>query len=213
MFCCSLGEQPFQQEGRVISETTGLQALALYKSLTDKVDPLCFSLNPIKVYELLSTSDQYSYCPFAYGYSNYARPGFSDHVLHFTDLVQLKEQPLISTIGGTGMAVSQYCQYKSIAIQYLEYATHPDTQAHLYFETGGQPAHKSAWTSRANNAATHQFFQRTLPTLSRAYLRPRYNGYIRFQDQGGDIIRSFLMSGGDPKNVLSQLDQLLNQSY
>ena len=213
MFCCSLGEAPFQNEKKVISEATGLQALALYKSLTDKVDPVCFTLNPIKVYERLSTTDEYSYCPFAYGYSNYARPGFSDHVLHFADLVNLNGQPLISTIGGTGLAISQHCQYKSIAVKYLEYATHPETQAHLYFEAGGQPAHLTAWTSRANNAATHQFFQRTLPTLRRAYLRPRYKGYIHFQDNAGDIIRSYLMSGGNSKNVLSQLDQLLNHSH
>lgn len=213
MFCCSLGEAPFQQEETVISETTGLQALALYKSLTDKVDPICFNLNPIKVYELLSTTNTYSYCPFAYGYSNYARPGYSDHVLHFTDLVHLHNQPMISTIGGTGLAVSQYSQYKAAALKYLSYTTHPHTQAHLYFETGGQPAHRQAWTSNANNAATHQFFQRTLPTLQRAYLRPRFNGYIQFQDNAGEIIRAYLINGGDPKNVLTQLNQLLNHSH
>ena len=189
------------------------KVLRLYKSLIDKVDPVCFSLNPIKVYELLSSTDTYSYCPFAYGYTNYARPGYAPHVLHFTDLVRLDDQPLISTIGGTGLAISQYCLHKSKAIQYLRYTTSPDTQAHLYFENGGQPAHMQAWTSRANNAASHQFFHRTLPALQRAYLRPRYNGYIHFQDHAGDIIRSYLMNGGDPKNVLSQLDQLLNQSH
>jgi len=213
MFCCSLGEAPFQQDGKVISGQNGCQALEIYKSLIDLVDPVCFSLNPIKVYELLSATDQYSYCPFAYGYSNYARPGFAPHVLHFTDLVCLDGEPLISTIGGTGLAISQFCQYKSVALDYLTYTTHPDTQTHLYFEAGGQPAHMQAWTSSANNAATHQFFRRTLPTLQRSYLRPRHNGYIHFQDNAGDIIRSYLMNGGDVKTVLSQLDQLLNQTH
>lgn len=212
MFCCTLGEKPFALAGKLISETTGLKALSLYKSLIDKVDPICFGLNPIKVYELLSSSNKYGYCPFAYGYTNYARPGYAEHVLHFTDLVSLNGQPLISTIGGTGLAVSQYCLFKTKAIEYLQYTTSAKNQEHLYFENGGQPAHMQAWTSRANNAATHQFFQRTLPALQRAYLRPRYNGYIHFQDQAGDIIRQYLMNGGDPKIVLNQLDQLLNQS-
>jgi len=211
MFCCTLGENPFTSPGRLISETTGLRALSLYKSLTDKTDPVCFDLNPIKVYELLSASDSFSYCPFAYGYTNYSRPGYADHILHFTDLVRLNDTPLISTIGGTGLAVSQYCLHRTKAIAYLQYTTSPNIQEHLYFDNGGQPAHMKAWSSGANNAATNQFFQQTLPALKRAYLRPRHNGYIHFQDHAGDIIRQYLISGGNPKNVLNQLDQLLNQ--
>jgi multiple sugar transport system substrate-binding protein len=213
MFCCTLGERPFETPGRVISEAIGLKALSLYKQLIDRVDPVCFELNPIKVYERLSSTDKYSYCPFAYGYTNYARPGYASHAVHFTDLVCLNDRPLISTIGGTGLAVSQYCMYKTTAIEYLQYVTSPHTQEFLYFENGGQPAHIRAWTSRANNAATHQFFKRTLPALQRAYLRPRYNGYIPFQDQAGDIIRQYLISNGDPATVLKHLDQLLNQSH
>ena len=212
MFCCSLGEAPFLQPGKVISQETGLKALQLYKSLADLVDPVCFNLNPIKVYELLSTTDKYMYCPFAYGYSNYSRVGFSNNVLHFTDLVRLNDQPLISTIGGTGLAVSQHCTHKEVALDYLQFTTAPNTQEHLYFETGGQPAHKQAWNSAKNNAATHNYFKNTLPTLERAYLRPRHNGYIHFQDNAGEIIRSYLISGADPTQVLSQLDQLLNHS-
>ena len=212
MFCCSLGESPFQNKEAVVSTSTGVRALALYKSLIDLVDPICFQLNPIKTYELLSTQNRYCYCPFAYGYTNYARPGFSSHVLHFTDLVALGEQPLISTIGGTGLAVSSSCNYKSIALDYLSFTTSPDTQAHLYFEAGGQPAHKKAWLSRPNNAATHKYFDKTLPTLERSYLRPRYNGYIHFQDNAGEIIRNYLMNDGDPATVLSQLNHLLNHA-
>lgn len=210
MFCCTLGENPFTQVGQVISEQTGLQALELYKSLISKIDPICFELNPIKVYELMSSTDQYSYCPFAYGYSNYARKGYAAHPIHFTDLVRLNGKPLITTLGGTGLGVSAYCMYKSKAIAYLQYTTSAAVQEALYFETGGQPAHLQAWMSKATNQATQHFFTRTLPALKRAYLRPRYNGYIYFQDHAGDLIRNYLISGGQPKNVLSELNHLLN---
>lgn len=210
MFCCTLGEAPFQDENVVISQPAGLKALELYKSLMDLVDPLCFDLNPIKVYEYMTRSNDYSYCPFAYGYSNYARNGFAANRLHYTDLVSLEGQPLISTIGGTGLAISQQCVHKSSALAYLQYATAPQTQTNLFFEAGGQPAHAQAWKADSTNAASLQFFRQTLPTLSRSYLRPRYNGYIHFQDNAGEIIRSFLMKGGDPKQVLNQLNQLLN---
>jgi len=213
MFCCTLGENPFSQPGKVISRPTGLQALQLYKTLIKKIDPICFELNPIKVYELMSTTDQFSYCPFAYGYSNYARKGYADHPLQFTDLVSLDGRPLITTIGGTGLAVSAYCMYKSKAIAYLQYTTSAAVQEHLYFDTGGQPAHRQAWVAKANNLVTGNFFLQTLPALERSYLRPRYNGYIHFQDHAGDLIRAYLISGGQPEKVLSDLDHLLNNKH
>lgn len=213
MFCASLGEEPFLVQGQVVSEKSGLQALALYKSLTDRIDPLCFGLNPIKVYERMSTTDDYLYCPFAYGYSNYARTGYTKSKLQFTDIVSLESttaQPMTSTLGGTGLAISSRCVHKETAIQYLEYVASADCQEGLYFDSGGQPAHLKAWHSPCSNIATDQFFINTLPALKRAYLRPRHNGYIHFQDHGGDIIRNYLMQGGNPREVLLQLHQLLN---
>lgn len=216
MFCVSLGEAPFTEKEVVISEKTGLEALALYKSLTDKVDPLCFDLNPIKTYEQMAASDDYLYCPFAYGYVNYAWQGYADNRLEFTDLVKLKDtsdQPLSSTLGGTGLAIAAHCQEKEIAIQYIEYVASAGCQQNLYINSGGQPAHLKAWQNRAANQSTGQYFNATLPALQRAYLRPRHNGYIHFQDQAGKFIRDYLRTGGSAHNLLQQLNHLQNKAF
>ena len=47
------------------------------------------------------------------------------------------------------------------------------------------------------------YFKNTLPALDRAYLRPRFPGYLHFQHHGGAPIRKYLMNGGNPQNTNS----------
>jgi len=112
--CCSLGEEPCQNDEKVISEAIGVQVLKLFKSLADELDAGFYEKNPFKVFEEMTQRDEIAYCPFAYGYSNYARTGYARKVLHFHDLVSLNGTPMISTLGGAGLAVSS--QSKHIAV-------------------------------------------------------------------------------------------------
>jgi len=213
MFCHSLKGKLFATGNEVIDEKTGIRALDLFKSLTDKIPQECFHYNPINVYETLTATDEFLYCPFAYGYSNYARKGYSKNNLVFSDLIGIdSKHTLRSTIGGTGIAISQKSRHKQIALEYAQYVASAGCQQTLYFETGGQPAHLSAWTNKKINKATDGFFNATLPTLTKSYLRPRYNGYMYFQDSAGDVVRDYLMQGGDAKQVLEKLNQLFCES-
>lgn len=212
-FCCSLGEDPCQQEDTVISEATGIQALQLYRELAKHIDPACFNRNPIQTYEAMTLGDDIAYCPFAYGYSNYSRNGYARKLLHFHDMVTLDGKTnLRSSLGGTGLAVSANCQHVDIAMRYAEFVASPACQAGLYTDNGGQPGHLNAWTDEHTNAITHNYFANTLPALQRAYLRPRYFGHMFFQDHAGDVVRDYLMQGGDERAVLRQLDDLYLQS-
>jgi len=49
--------------------------------------------------------------------------------------------------------------------------------------------------------------------MERGYIRPRYNGYLHFQDHAGKPIQDF-MSGKttDAKSVLKQINQLYQSS-
>ncbi|GAB3913993.1 ABC transporter substrate-binding protein [Mucilaginibacter boryungensis] len=212
-FCCSLGEDPCQQDDTVISEATGIQALQLYRELAKHIDPACFNRNPIQTYEAMTLGDDIAYCPFAYGYSNYSRNGYARKLLHFHDMVTLDGKTnLRSSLGGTGLAVSVNCQHVDIAMRYAKFVASPACQAGLYTDNGGQPGHLSAWTDEHTNAITHNYFANTLPALQRAYLRPRYFGHMFFQDHAGDVVRDYLMQGGDERAVLRQLDDLYLQS-
>ncbi|MEO6521950.1 MAG: extracellular solute-binding protein [Mucilaginibacter sp.] len=212
-FCCSLGEDPCQQQDQVISEATGIKALQLYRELAKNIDPSCFNKNPIQIYETMTLSDDIAYCPFAYGYSNYSRNGYARRLLHFHDMVTVDGKTnLRSSLGGTGIAVSSNCKHIDVAMQYAQYVASPQCQQGLYTDNGGQPGHLTAWTDAATNQLTHNYFSNTLPALQRAYLRPRYFGHMFFQDHAGDIVRDYLMNGGDEREVLKAMDELYLQS-
>lgn len=211
-FCCSLGEAPFQSQQKVISEETGIKALQMHRELAQLMDSANFNRNPIQVYEAMVNTDEIAYCPFAYGYSNYSRIGYSKNLLHFYDLVKLNDQPMISSLGGTGLAVSAFSKNLPEALKYAEFTGSSQVQQNIFADNGGQPGHLQAWKSDRINAITHDYFKNTLPALERAFLRPRYSGHMYFQDHAGDVVRDYLMNGGDEKEVLAAMDALYVKS-
>ncbi|MES2575637.1 MAG: ABC transporter substrate-binding protein [Bacteroidota bacterium] len=211
-FCCSLGEDPFQSQEKVISVETGKKALQMHRELAQLMNPANFNRNPIQVYEAMVNSDEIAYCPFAYGYSNYSRIGYSKNLLHFYDLVKLNDKPMISSLGGTGLAVSSFSQHIPEAIKYAEFTGSSQVQQNIFADNGGQPGHLQAWKSDRINGVTHDYFKNTLPALERAFLRPRYSGHMYFQDHAGDVVRDYLMNGGDEELVLSAMDTLYIKS-
>lgn len=213
MFCCSLGEEPCQQDACVISEETGVRALQMFRQLAEKVDPACFFKNPIQVYETMTQTDTIAYCPFAYGYSNYSRSGYARKLLYFHDLVSFNGMSKgISTLGGTGLAVSAKSKHIDIAVAYTQYTASAECQETLFFENGGQPGHLKAWKSKDVNDRSNNYFSNTLPALQRAFLRPRYHGHMFFQDHAGGPVREYLMKGGNELDVLKQLNELYLKS-
>lgn len=211
--CCSLGEDPCQNDDEVISSRIGIQALKMYRELASKIDPENFNRNPIQVYEAMTVTDQIAYCPFAYGYANYSRNGYARKSLHFHDMISLDGKTnLRSTLGGTGLAISSTCTNIEIAVNYAAFVGSPDCQQTLYFESGGQPGHLAAWKNDEVNRQSQNYFTNTLPALQRAFLRPRYHGSMFFQDHAGDVVRDYVRNGGSEEEVLSNLNKLYVKS-
>lgn len=212
-FCIAHGNAPFLDEEIVIDVATGLEALASMKALWSLLDRRMFSCNPIDVAEIMSTTDDYWYCPFAYGYSNYARNGYAAHLLTYTDMVTFNgNRQLGSTLGGTGLAVSSFSAQASWAVRFAGWVVSPQIQSTLYVQHGGQPGHRQGWTDEAANNITHHYFRNTLDAVERAYVRPRYNGYLYFQDHAGIPLQRYLMGEGTPGSVLEQMNRLYQQS-
>ena len=212
MVCCTLGEDVASSKDFFISDEVGLKALIMLRDLGQHIAAECYSMNPIKVYEAMTLGDHYSYSPFAYGYTNYSRRGYAPKLLKFHDMVEIEGQGLITTLGGTGLAISSSSEHKDIAAAYAEFSAKADTQNGLFFDTGGQPGHRSAWLDDGNNAVCMDFFKDTLPALDRAFLRPRYHGHMFFQDNAGAPIREYMMNGGDPIAILATLNNLYQES-
>ena len=212
-FCIANGQTPFVHQTEVIDTATGVAALEMMYSLYRLLDKSMFDKNPIAVANAMSGTNDYWYCPFAYGYSNYARAGYAKHTLYYTDVIRLNNKHLQTTIGGTGLSVSAFSEHKEIAVAFAEMVCAGSTQAGLYVQSGGQPGHLKAWTDTLSNAITHNFFQANLPAMQRGYMRPRYHGYLHFQDHAGDPIRDYLMGKtSSPLEVLAALNNIYHQS-
>jgi multiple sugar transport system substrate-binding protein len=184
MFCAALGEEPFACEHGVASDEVLASALAELRKLTAICDPACLERNPIRTAEWMTSTDdpRAAYCPFAYGYSNYSRPGYAPRVLKAGGLVSLDGKRLRSTLGGAGIAVSSRTRHPRVCMDIAMFMASPEVQKGVYFQAGGQPGHRAAWTDAGVNASCGGFFSGTLSTLDEALLRPQFPGYMAFQD-------------------------------
>lgn len=209
MMCIGLGEAPFAQPDKLVSEDIGVKALEMLRSLAALVSPECAHRNPIRTWEHLAAGDSVCFCPFAYGYSNYARAAYAEHPLEVGGLIAIDDRHgCRSTLGGAGLAVSARSRHIYEAVEYCRFVASPGCQRGLYFTSGGQPGHRSAWLDAETNRVSHEFFRNTLPTLDEAWLRPRWNGYLDFQERAGEIVYRYLWTGGIARDEIRNMNQL-----
>jgi len=212
--CLALGENPFASDERVASDDTGRAALRCLRELISLCDPGCWDRNPIASHERVAAAGNATaaYCPLAYGYSNYARAGYAAHRLTSGEPPRIDGAPIRTVLGGTGLGVSALRPHRAEAVAYAEFTASALIQGTLYAQAGGQPGHRGAWSSVENNAVSGNFFTRTLPVLDRAYLRPRYCGYMLFQSRAGPIVHAALRGLLPDSEALHQLDTLYRAS-
>jgi len=211
MLANALGAEPFTTSNEVIAAEPGTEALQLLRELVHLSVPGSLQRNPIRTWQLLAMSDAVAYCPFAYGYSNYSRLAYAAKPITTGPLVSFRHSPLRSTLGGAGLAISAACKSIPEAVAYAAYTASGETQSTLYAYAGGQPGHRAAWLDPALNAFTHNFFANTLSTLDSAWVRPRFPGFIEFQDQASTIVHAYLVDGGPESEVLGRLNRALQE--
>lgn len=210
--CANAGEDPFLDDGRVVSRAVGRYALELLRALREAGHPESLTWNPPQTLDRMSTTDEVVYCPLLFGYSNYSRPRFHPKMLHFTAIPSIASGgPMGAILGGTGLAIARMCAHHDVAADYCAYVACASIQCGLYFDSGGQPGYRAAWTDSRINEACNDFFQNTLGTLDRAYLRPRFNGYMEIQERAGALLHRWLRDGGAIEDTLVALDDLYSQ--
>jgi multiple sugar transport system substrate-binding protein len=183
------------------------------RELASYMPETIYSMNPIDIYEAMSSHDEFAYCPFAYTYSNYSRPGFTARTLLFANPVSLREGlPLRTILGGTGIAISAHCKHADVATEFCEYVAGSDCQTHLYGICGGQPASKTAWHDPLLNSISNSFFERTKSSIQAAIVRPRYAGYIALQAAAGKTISAHFHGELSMGHAVDQIEDLYRSS-
>jgi multiple sugar transport system substrate-binding protein len=205
----NLGYPIPEQSEHFVDDPVAAEVLNRLHALLELADPRSVEWNPIQVYDFMTTGSDAVYCPYGFGYSNYSRVGNSVR-LKFTNAPAAGQRGCAGTmLGGTGIAISKLSPHPSEAIAYAKWLVSPEHQRGGYFRQGGQPASLAAWTDSSVNAMADGFFSDTLQTLQTAYLRPRFDGFVRFFESAGIEINRCLR--GELKDVV--LMRWLNDRY
>ena len=200
--------------GPLIETDAGVDAFERLRELTDLIDPGCFSMDPIAVLEAMSDPASKVVCaPLIYGYVSYAIAGFRRSLVTFGDIpVAGTNGPVGSALGGTGIAVSAFSNAREAAIDFAYFVASGDVQRGIYAAGGGQPGHAAAWDDDVVNAATSDFYRATRKTLESAWVRPRHDGYMAFQQAASDRINDGLLRKEAARKVVDDLNRLFAAS-
>ena len=201
--------------GDLIGAEAGEQVFEALREIAALVDPVCFGMDPIAVFEEMAQAGSKTACsPLAYGYVSYATAGFRPSRLAFADMPAAGGQGSVgSALGGTGIAVSAFSAVKGEAIDFAYWVAGGDVQRGPYAAGGGQPGHAAAWEDEAVNAATGDFYKATRATLDGAWVRPRHDGYMGFQQAASDRLNLGLAGRQEAGRVVADLNRLFRQSF
>ena len=204
-------------EKHFIDKKIGIEILRLMKKLTSLLPKECLKMDPIQTLDFMSENNDKIYSPMIYGYVNYSRKGFRKNRIKFDDMPSFdssfKNNCKGSQIGGTGLAISSFCKNKDIALDYAFWLASQECQSTLFYFSGGQPGHIDAWKNQSINEDSLNFFQSTLQTMEQGWVRPRYNGYMYFQDVAGSIINDFLNSDDKEEFTIDKLIKEFERSF
>jgi multiple sugar transport system substrate-binding protein len=211
--CATTGELAFTSRFVAVSRPVGRHVLGMMRTLAELGHPAALHWNPPQILDQMSMTDEIAYCPLLFGYSNYARPGYRDHRIRFTNIpLDPDQKPRGAILGGAGLAISSRCAHPALAADYAAFVASPDVQRGMYLDSGGQPGYRGAWLDAHVNGVANGFFSDTLATLDLAAMRPRYDGWIAVQDRACLILHQFLTENGNPDRVLDALDDVYRQS-
>ncbi|TWF41188.1 extracellular solute-binding protein [Neorhizobium alkalisoli] len=201
--------------GSLIDPTAGIRMVEMMCEIAQLIDPACFDMDPIAVFEKMAEPGSNIACaPLIYGYVNYAMPGFRERLIRFADIpVSGGLGPVGSALGGTGIAVSAFTGHADAAIDFAYWVASGALQRGAYAAAGGQPGHAAAWEDDAVNEATSNFYRDTRETLEGAWVRPRHDGCMGFQQQASDRLNEGLKNGHSADAIIADLNRLFAASF
>jgi len=172
--------------------------------------PQSSARNPIATYDAMVAGDDIVYVPFGFGYTNYSREVVPLPIRYTTIAGPGPDPAAGALLGGAGCAISARCRDVEAAVEYLTWLHQPAHQAGAYFEAGGQPGIRTAWVSAEDDRAAGGFFSGTLETLDKAFVRPRFDGFIHAIEHMGALVHRFL---ADEDITRAEIIRSSNEAY
>jgi multiple sugar transport system substrate-binding protein len=216
-FCtlaANLGHPCATSFGDLIDATTGLKVLAAMCAVSRHMDEAFYTMDPIAVLDELAQSGRYHLAPLVYLYKGYANEGYRSNRIHFTDMPVLgRNGPLGSALGGTGIAISANTAHPELCTEFALWLAGAECQSGLYARANGQPGNALAWSSAAVNAPVLDAYYNTRLTHETAWLRPRHDGYVQFQEEGSETVSHVLRGRLDPDAAIARLNQRFRASF
>ena len=164
--------------------------------------------NAIDLHEAMVARDDIAYAPCVYGYGTYGEAD-QRRRLSFGPFAGLRAPYHAgSVLGGTGLGISRQTPHPQAALAFLRFAASDAAQLVLTPQHHGQPAVAAAWSDPALDETFNGFFSAVAPSIIAAWTRPRYAGYIAFQDKAGRIAAEALGQGGTATQVYAQIEPL-----
>lgn len=206
---------PGRVEGPDLFDTAvSVQAIELLNELLPHLDARCHTQDPIAVSDGMAREDSPVHCsPLIYGYVSYALRDAEGKRLGFADMPELRGRPPVgSALGGTGMAVSALRPHTAEATEFAIWVAGAEAQAGPFAAAGGQPGHAFAWEDASVNAASGNFYRGTRRTLEGAWVRPRHDGYMAFQEAGSHRLMKGLLEHEAPRAIVDDLNRLFRES-
>ena len=201
---------PIQENNELLVDpSVGIKALSMLRSMRDAFHPKALDWNPIALYDYMSEHNDIAYSPLAFCYTNYSRTGFRKNILKYHTAPEINN----AVLGGAGIAITSSCSNVHEAANYAAWICSDEVQSTIYVNAQGQPGNKTAWENKQANAITNNFFAGTMPSLTNAYIRPRYQGWPKFQQFLGETIHAYLVNDTDPALVLEKLEVAYTASY
>jgi multiple sugar transport system substrate-binding protein len=207
--CATVGPGP------LIPVVVGERVFDMIRDLAGLIDPQCLEMDPIAVYEWMSqTNSRITCAPYIFGYVNYARTGFREAAIAFADIPEIGIHGSVgSTLGGTGIAVSAHSTVADIAIDFAFWIASAQVQCSFYAAGGGQSGNAVAWENPAINESSDGFYFKTRATLNAAFLRPRHDGYMQFQNSASELITNALRNAAKSRSVVEELNLMFAASF
>lgn len=194
-------------EGPFIDPDTAAAALDAMRRLLALAPAEALDWNSIAVQDAMAARDDLVFCPAVYGFATYAEDD-CEHPLAFGDFAGLRAPyGAGSTLGGAGLAVSAGCRQREAAFAYVSYLLEAETQRRFAAQHG-QPARTEAWEDAAIDARFGGFYRGTRASIEQAWIRPRHDGYLRFQKEAGTLIEAHLRGEGSETDLIAALEAL-----